>query len=216
MFIVEKKPKSIPAESYRVLRTNIQYSSIDKKIKRMLVTSSEPGEGKSTTTGNLALTFSQDQKRVLLVDCDLRKPSIHKKFRISNNIGLSDVILDNSKLEKAIIKRNDYLGILPAGKVPPNPSELLGSKALEDLLDELGKKYDVIILDTPPVHAVTDAQILSTKVDGVILVVRAERTKKESVISAKASLDKVNANILGTVLNGGESSKGKYYYYYGN
>lgn len=216
MFIVEKKPKSIPAESYRVLRTNIQYSSIDKKIKRMLVTSSEPGEGKSTTTGNLALTFSQDEKRVLLIDCDLRKPSIHKKFRISNNIGLSDVILDNSKLDKALIKRNDYLDILSAGKVPPNPSELLGSKALEDLLDELGKKYDVIILDTPPVHAVTDAQILSTKVDGVILVVRAERTKKESVISAKAALDKVNANILGTVLNGGESSKGKYYYYYGN
>lgn len=216
MFIVEKKPKSIPAESYRVLRTNIQYSSIDKKIKRMLVTSSEPGEGKSTTTGNLALTFSQDEKRVLLIDCDLRKPSIHKKFRISNNIGLSDVILDNSKLDKALIKRNDYLDILPAGKVPPNPSELLGSKALENLLDELGKKYDVIILDTPPVHAVTDAQILSTKVDGVILVVRAERTKKESVISAKAALDKVNANILGTVLNGGESSKGKYYYYYGN
>jgi len=216
MFIVEKKPKSIPAESYRVLRTNIQYSSIDKKIKRMLVTSSEPGEGKSTTTGNLALTFSQDEKRVLLIDCDLRKPSIHKKFRISNNIGLSDVILDSSKLDKALIKRNDYLDILPAGKVPPNPSELLGSKALENLLDELGKKYDVIILDTPPVHAVTDAQILSTKVDGVILVVRAERTKKESVISAKASLDKVNANILGTVLNGGESSKGKYYYYYGN
>lgn len=216
MFIVEKKPKSIPAESYRVLRTNIQYSSIDKKIKRMLVTSSEPGEGKSTTTGNLALTFSQDEKKVLLIDCDLRKPSIHKKFRVSNNIGLSDVILDNSKLDKALIKRNDYLDILPAGKVPPNPSELLGSKALEDLLDELGKKYDVIILDTPPVHAVTDAQILSTKVDGVILVVRAERTKKESVISAKAALDKVNANILGTVLNGGESSKGKYYYYYGN
>lgn len=216
MFIVEKKPKSIPAESYRVLRTNIQYSSIDKKIKRMLVTSSDPGEGKSTTAGNLALTFSQDEKRVLLIDCDLRKPSLHKKFRISNNIGLSDVILDKTKLEKAIIKKNDYLDILPAGKVPPNPSELLGSKALEDLLDELGEKYDVIILDTPPLHAVTDAQILSTKVDGVILVVRAERTKKESVIEAKGVLEKVNANILGTVLNGGESSKGKYYYYYGN
>lgn len=216
MFIVEKKPKSIPAESYRVLRTNIQYSSIDKKVKKILIASAEPGEGKSTIAGNLALTFSQDEKKVLLIDCDLRKPSIHKKFRISNNIGLSDVILDKSKLSKALIKRNDYLDILPAGKVPPNPSELLGSKALEDLLDELGKVYDVIILDTPPVHAVTDAQILSTKVDGVILVVRAERTKKESVISAKASLDKVNANILGTVLNGGESSKGKYYYYYGN
>ncbi|MGG7078806.1 CpsD/CapB family tyrosine-protein kinase [Clostridium sardiniense] len=216
MFIVEEKPKSIPAESYRVLRTNIQYSSVDKKINKILVTSSEPGEGKSTTSGNLAFTFAQDEKKVLLIDCDLRKASIHKKFRISNNIGLSDVILDKGKLEKAIVKRNDYLDILPAGKVPPNPSELLGSKALENLLNELGEKYDVVILDTPPLHAVTDAQILSTKVDGVILVVRAEKTKKESVIDAKASLDKVHANILGTVLNGGERSKGKYYYYYGN
>ena len=216
MFIVEKKPKSIPAESYRVLRTNIQYSSIDKKIERILVTSSEPGEGKSTTSGNLALTFAQDEKKVLLIDCDLRKPSIHKKFKISNNLGLSNVILDKSKLSKALVKRSEYLDILPSGKVPPNPSELLGSKALEELLDELDDVYDVIILDTPPLHAVTDAQILSTKVDGVILVVRAEKTKKDSVIAAKESLQKVNANILGAVLNGGESSRGKYYYYYGN
>ena len=216
MFIVEKKPKSIPAESYRVLRTNIQYSSIDKKIERILVTSSEPGEGKSTTSGNLALTFAQDEKKVLLIDCDLRKPSIHKKFKISNNLGLSNVILDKSKLSKALVKRSEYLDILPSGKVPPNPSELLGSKALEELLDELDDVYDVIILDTPPLHAVTDAQILSTKVDGVILVVRAEKTKKDSVIAAKESLKKVNANILGAVLNGGESSRGKYYYYYGN
>lgn len=216
MFIVEKKPKSIPAESYRVLRTNIQYSSIDKKIERILVTSSEPGEGKSTTSGNLALTFAQDEKKVLLIDCDLRKPSIHKKFKISNNLGLSNVILDKSKLSKALVKRSEYLDILPSGKVPPNPSELLGSKALEELLDELDDVYDVIILDTPPLHAVTDAQILSTKVDGVLLVVRAEKTKKDSVIAAKESLQKVNANILGAVLNGGESSRGKYYYYYGN
>lgn len=216
MFIVEKKPKSIPAESYRVLRTNIQYSSIDKKIERILVTSSEPGEGKSTTSGNLALTFAQDEKKVLLIDCDLRKPSIHKKFKISNNLGLSNVILDKSKLSKALVKRSEYLDILPSGKVPPNPSELLGSKALEELLDELDDVYDVIILDTPPLHAVTDAQILSTKVDGVLLVVRAEKTKKDSVIAAKESLKKVNANILGAVLNGGESSRGKYYYYYGN
>lgn len=216
MFIVEKKPKSIPAESYRVLRTNIQYSSIDKKIERILITSSEPGEGKSTTAGNLALTFAQDEKKVLLIDCDLRKPSIHKKFKISNNLGLSSVILDKSKLSKALVKRSEYLDILPSGKVPPNPSELLGSKALEELLDELDDVYDVIILDTPPLHAVTDAQILSTKVDGVLLVVRAEKTKKDSVIAAKESLQKVNANILGTVLNGGESSRGKYYYYYGN
>ena len=214
MLIVEKQPKSIPAESYRTLRTNIQYSSFDKEIERILVTSSEPGEGKSTTAGNLALAFSQDEKKVLLIDCDLRKPSIHKKFRISNNIGLSDVVIDSSKFSKAVIHHTEYLDVLPSGKIPPNPSELLGSKAMENLLNELQKYYDLIILDTPPVHAVTDAQILSTKVDGVVLVVRAERTKKDSVASAKASLEKVNANILGVVLNGGERSTGKYYYYY--
>lgn len=214
MLIVEKQPKSIPAESYRSLRTNIQYSSFDKEVKRILVTSSEPGEGKSTTVANLALAFSQDEKKVIVVDCDLRKPSIHKKFRISNNIGLSDVVIDNSKLKKAINKHNEYLDILPSGKVPPNPSELLGSKAMESLLDELEKEYDIIIIDTPPVQAVTDSQILSTKVDGVILVVRAERTKKDSVKLAKAALEKVNAHILGVVLNGEERTRSKYYYYY--
>ena len=214
MLIVEKQPKSIPAESYRTLRTNIQYSSFDKEIEKILVTSSEPGEGKSTTAGNLALAFSQDEKKVLLMDCDLRKPSIHKKFRISNNIGLSDVVIDSSKFSKAVIHHTEYLDVLPSGKIPPNPSELLGSKAMENLLNELQKHYDLIILDTPPLHAVTDAQILSTKVDGVVLVVRAERTKKDSVASGKASLEKVNANILGVVLNGGERSSGKYYYYY--
>ncbi len=214
MLIVEKQPKSIPAESYRTLRTNIQYSSFDKEIKRILVTSAEPGEGKSTTASNLAVAFSQDEKKVLLVDCDLRKPSVHKKFRISNNIGLSDVVMDNSKIKKVINKHNEYLDILPSGKIPPNPSELLGSKAMENLLDELQKEYDIIILDTPPVQAVTDSQILSTKVDGVILVVRAERTKKDSVKFSKESLQKVKANIIGIVLNGGERTRDKYYYYY--
>lgn len=214
MLIVEKQPKSIPAESYRTLRTNIQYSSFDKEIKRILVTSAEPGEGKSTTAANLAVAFSQDEKKVLLIDCDLRKPSVHKQFRISNNIGLSDVVMDNSKLKKAINKHNEYLDILPSGKIPPNPSELLGSKAMENLLNELQKEYDIIILDTPPVQAVTDSQILSTKVDGVILVVRAERTKKDSVKFAKESLQKVKANIIGVVLNGGERTRDKYYYYY--
>ena len=215
MFVLEKQPKSVEAESYRILRTNIMYSSFDKKIKRILVTSSEPGEGKSTTSGNVALAFAQDEKKVILIDCDLRKPSIHKKFRISNNRGLSDVIIDRDKLNKCIQKRTEYLDILTAGKIPPNPSEMLGSKAMSSLLDELSNIYDVIILDSPPVLAVTDAQILSTKVDGTVLVVRAEKTKKDTVLAAKGVLDKVNANILGTVLNGGDKNKGNYYYYYG-
>lgn len=215
MFVLEKQPKSVEAESYRILRTNIMYSSFDKKIKRILVTSSEPGEGKSTTSGNLALAFAQDEKKVILIDCDLRKPSLHKKFRISNNRGLSDVIIDRDKLNKCIQKRTEYLDILTAGKIPPNPSEMLGSQAMSSLLDELSNVYDVIILDSPPVLAVTDAQILSTKSDGAILVVRAEKTKKDTVMAAKGVLDKVNANILGTVLNGGDKNKDNYYYYYG-
>ncbi|MBS6007227.1 MAG: CpsD/CapB family tyrosine-protein kinase [Clostridium baratii] len=215
MFVLEKQPKSVEAESYRILRTNIMYSSFDKKIKRILVTSSEPAEGKSTTSGNLALAFAQDEKKVILIDCDLRKPSLHKKFRISNNRGLSDVIIDRDKLNKCIQKRTEYLDILTAGKIPPNPSEMLGSQAMSSLLDELSNVYDVIILDSPPVLAVTDAQILSTKVDGTVLVVRAEKTKKDTVLAAKGVLDKVNANILGTVLNGGDKNKDNYYYYYG-
>lgn len=216
MLIVEAQPKSISAEKYRVLRTNIQYSSIDKEIRRIVVTSAEPGEGKSTTAGNLALAFSQDNKKVLLIDCDLRKPSVHKKFKISNTLGLSDVIINKEKIQEAIQERNENLDVLSAGKLPPNPSELLGSVTMDKLLEYFETIYDVIILDSPPLHAVTDAQILSKKSDGLVLVVRAEKTKKDSVLAAKALLEKVNAPILGVVLNGGESTKEKYYYYYGH
>lgn len=216
MFIVENKPKSIAAENYRVLRTNIQYSSFDVEVKTIVITSSEPGEGKSTTAGNLALSFAQAEKKTIIVDCDLRKPSLHKKFKISNINGLSDVLIGREKLEVAIHKHNNKLDILASGKIPPNPSEMLGSKAMTRLIEVLKENYDVVILDTAPLQAVTDAQIISTKADGVILVVRAESTKKESVIQAKSLLEKVGANILGTVLNGVENSRKKYYYYYGN
>lgn len=215
MFIVETKPKSIAAETYRILRTNLQYSSFDNEIKTVLITSSEPGEGKSTTSGNLAISFAQAEKRTIIVDCDLRKPSLHKKFKISNLNGLSDVLIGKEKLEEAIHRFNDKMDILTSGKIPPNPSEMLGSKAMERLIEVLKEKYDIIILDSAPLQAVTDAQILATKADGVILVVKAEATKKESVIQAKNLLDKVGAKILGTVLNGAESTKKKYYYYYG-
>ena len=216
MFIVEKEPKSIAAESYRTLRTNIQYSSFDKDYKLIVITSSEPGEGKSTTSGNLALCLAQDNKKVILIDCDLRKPSLHKKFKISNLVGLSDVIIGKSDLKEAAQKYNNNLVLLPSGKIPPNPSEMLSSKAMENLLEKLKEDFDYIIIDTPPVQAVTDSQILSTKADGTILVVRSEITKKESVKNAINLLNKVNANIIGTVLNGIDASRNKYYYYYGN
>ena len=214
MFIVEKEPKSIAAESYRTLRTNIQYSSFDREYKTIVVTSSEQGEGKSTTAGNLALSMAQGEKKVILIDCDLRKPSLHKKFQISNLVGLSDVIVGKSDLASAVHRYNKNLVILPSGKIPPNPSEMLSSKTMTKLLETLKEGFDYIIIDTPPVQAVTDSQILSVKADGTILVVKSERTKKESVQNAIDLLKKVNANIIGTVLNGIDASRNKYYYYY--
>lgn len=215
MFIVEKEPKSIAAESYRTLRTNIQYSSFDKEYRAIVVTSSDPGEGKSTTAGNLALCLAQGDKKVILVDCDLRKPSIHKKFKISNIVGLSDVIVGKESLENAVHRYNKNMTVLTSGKIPPNPSEMLSSKTMSKLIEHLKDEYDYVILDTPPVQAVTDSQILSTKVDGTILVVRADKTKKDGVQNAISLLKKVNANIIGTVLNGVDTSRNKYYYYYG-
>lgn len=214
-FIVEKKPKSIVSEAYRTLRTNIQYSSFDKQIKTIVVTSAEAAEGKSTVSGNLALSFAQNEKKVILIDCDLRKPSVHKNFRLSNLSGLSEVLIGKEKLEEVIQSRNENLDVLTSGKIPPNPSEMLSSSAMTNLIEELKEKYDLIILDSAPVQAVTDAQILSTKVDGTILVIRAQRTSRESVIEAKNLLAKVDANILGTVLHAVENTRGKYYYYYG-
>ena len=215
MFVVEKKPKSIAAESYRTLRTNIQYSSFDNEYRTIVVTSSEPGEGKTVTVGNLALALAQGENKVLLVDCDMRKPSIHKNFRISNESGLTDLLLHKKTMEQVMVNYNKNLTIVPAGRVSPNPSEMLGSRAMGTFLEEMKSHFDYIVMDTPPLGAVTDAQVLSTKVDGTILVVKAGATKKDVVINSVNLIKKVNGNLIGTVLNGVEQSKNKYYYYYG-
>ena len=216
MFIVEKKPKSVAAEAYRSLRTNIQYSSFDNKYQTLVVTSANPGEGKTTVAGNLALALAQGESKVLLVDCDMRRPSIHKTFKISNTYGISDLLVGNKKMESVAHKYNDNLTIVPSGKIPPNPAEMLGSKAMTAFLEEMKKHFDYIVLDTPPLQAVTDAQILSTKVDGSLIVVRAGVTKKDAVHNAVSIINKVNGNIIGTVLNAADNSKDKYYYYYGD
>lgn len=215
MFIVQKNPKSIAAEAYRSLKTNIQYSSFDKEYKTIVITSSNPGEGKSTTSGNLALTLAEGESRVLLVDCDMRKPSMHKNFRVTNTYGIADILLQRKKVMDVAHMYNKNLSIITAGKVPPNPAEMLGSKAMSAFLEEMKEHFDYIILDTPPVQAVADAQILSTKVDGTIIVVRAGVTKKDDVYDTVNTLKKVNANIIGTVLHAVDNSKNKYYYYYG-
>lgn len=216
MFIVEKDPRSIASESYRTLRTNLQYSSFDEEYKVIVVTSAEPGEGKSTTAGNLALSIAEGDKKVVLIDCDLRKPSLHKKFEISNTAGLSDVIVGKESISVVGYRYNNNLTVLTSGKIPPNPSEMLGSKSMKALIDALKKVFDYVILDTPPVQAVTDAQILSTRADGTLLVIRAEKTKKDSVVNSINLLKKVNANIIGTILNGVDTKRNSYYYYYGD
>lgn len=215
MLIIEKSPKSIAAESYRTLRTNIKYSSFDKEMKRILFTSSIPGEGKSTTASNIALAFAQEEKKVIIIDCDLRRSHVHKEFNVSNRTGLTNVLISKEDLNKHIQNYNKYLDILTAGVVPPNPSEMLSSKAMSDLLDKLDKEYDVIIIDSPPIKAVTDAQILSRIVDGVVLVVRSGFSKKEAILETKSEIEKVGGKIIGTVLNRAEGTREKYYYYYG-
>lgn len=214
MLILESNPMSVAAESYRTLRTNIQYSSFDNPVKSIVVTSSRPGEGKSTTAANLALSFAKEGKRVIIIDCDLRKPAIHKQFRISNSIGLSEFLLGKVDFGKVVYKHELGLHVLPSGTIPPNPAEMLASKSMEHLLNQLEDKYDYIILDTPPVNAVADPKILSTKVDGTILVVKYGYAKREGVIEASKNLKNINANIIGVVLNGEEIKKSGYYHYY--
>ncbi len=211
MLLVDKEPKSSAAESYRGLRTSLEYSSIDKELKHIVVTSSEPGEGKSTVVCNLSSVIAQNNKKVIILDCDLRRPTIHKKFGISNSIGLTEYIVGKNDLNSIIQELNENLNIITSGKIPPNPSEVLSSKTMENLLKVLSERYDYIILDTPPLTVVTDSQILAGKCDGTILVVRAEATSKESIIKAYKELEKVRANVLGSVLNGIKGDKVYYY-----
>lgn len=219
MLIVQDNPKSPVSEAYRTLRTNIQFSSFDNDLDTILVTSSGPAEGKSTTASNLALSMAEIGKNVLLIDCDLRKPSIHKKFNISNNKGLSNLLIGQFKFDEVAQKYSDNMYILTSGTVPPNPSEMLASKKMKQFLVEAKKNFDFIILDTPPVVAVTDAQLLSTMVGGVLLVVASGQTEVAATEKAKELLENVNANIIGVVLNKAEVSANKkykyYHYYYG-
>lgn len=216
MFIVEREPKSVAAEAYKTLRTNIQYSAYSENLKTLLVTSSNPQEGKSVTAGNLAISFAQDNKKVILIDCDLRRPIMHKKFNLSNECGLTELLLRRKEVKNCIQTYSENLDIITSGNIPPNPSELLGSDNMKKLLAELKERYDYVIIDTPPVLAVADAQVLAAQTDGVVFVVKAASTKKEEIVQAKANLDKVNAPIVGSVLNAIEDKKNGYNYeYYG-
>ncbi len=212
--IMKHDGKSPISETYRTLRTSIQFTALDTKEKVLLVTSAGMGEGKSTTVANLAVAVAETEKKVLLIDCDMRRPTIHKIFEISNINGVSDYLIGELPLEKAIHSVGPYLDVLPSGTIPPNPSELLGSKSMEKFLNEMRKEYDYILLDAPPVLAVTDAQILSTLSSGVILVVASGKAQRELAKRSKELLEAVGANIVGAVLTCIDVKNTQYGYYH--
>lgn len=205
-------PMNPISEAYRTLRTNIKFSSFDKEIKSLVITSSGPSEGKSTTACNLAIVMAQTGNKTILIDCDQRKPRLHKIFELSNECGLSNILADEVEFKDAVYKTQiENLEMLPSGTKPPNPAEILSSEKMNEFLQGLKERYDSIIIDTPPIVAVTDAQLLSTYVDGCVLVIASGQTDRNAAIKAKGLLDKVGAKILGVVLNKVDTSNKGYY-----
>jgi len=211
--IALRDPRSQAAEAYRTLRTNIQFSSLDKPLRTLLATSTAPDEGKSTTLANLAVTMAQSEQRVILVDCDLRRPTLHTLFGLPNENGLTSLIL---AAEDAPIPLQDTgvpgLSLLTSGPLPPRPADILGSRRMEAVIARLRAEADIVLFDTPPVVAVTDAAVLATRMDGVLLVFQAGKTSRERARQARQILEKVKANIIGVVLNNAQVEQGYGYY----
>jgi protein-tyrosine kinase len=202
VIITHEHPKSLIAEGYRVLRTNILFSGVDKPLKSIVVTSFSNNEGKTTTAVNLAVTFSQQGNRVLLIDGDLRKPSIHRIFGFENKNGLTDFLSYHDDYRKYINESYiDNLDLLVCGVIPPNPSELLMSNTMRKFIQQARDDYDIVLVDAPPVGMVTDAAIISSIVDGTILVAASGSVAIDDLKRAKELLYKVSANIIGVVLN---------------
>ena len=215
--MTDKYPKSAVSESIKALRTNLQFSSVDSGFKTVLITSSLASEGKSFVSSNLAVSFAQNNKKVLIVDCDLRKGRLHKIFQVPNTLGLSHLLTDDiSKFSKYIQKTSiQGLSIMTRGAYPPNPSELLSSKKNRSLIEKLKGKFDIIIFDGAPCNGVTDSVIMSTLVDEVLIVTKDANTPKNTLESTKEALQKVGAPIAGVVLNGVNKKTASYYSYYG-
>ena len=216
--IVHEQPKSPIAEAYRTLRTNIQYAKVDGELKVLLFTSAGPGEGKSTVAANTAIALAQAGHKVILVDCDLRKPVQHHVFQL-NKKGLTNCLVGESPAVDLLQNTEvENLRVLTSGPIPPNPAELLGSSRMEQTVNALKDIADYIVLDCPPVIAVTDASVLSRRTDGVVLVLDADQVRPEMAQKAKELLENAQANILGTILNRAEveAEHSYYYYYYGH
>lgn len=219
--VTQNDPKNPAAEAYRVIRTGIQFAQAGKELQTIALTSCTPNEGKSTTIANLAVVLTQAGKSVLLIDCDMRNPTVHKNFNLSNKVGLSSCISMGTALSDAVQKTSiEGLYALTGGVIPPNPSELLGSEQMKNVLQRAKEQYDYVLIDTPPVMPVTDALIVSRFVDGMILVIASAEVKVEMARDVKNQLVNAGANILGVVLNKVRSEHHGYgygyYYYYGN
>lgn len=217
--VTREHPKSPVAEAYRTTRTNLGFTCMDSPCRSLLFTSTNPQDGKTTTIANMAITMAQAGNRVIVVDCDLRKPMLHKVFGVENLRGLTNTMMQQANPEEVIHKNViDKLDLLTSGPIPPNPAEMLASERSKALWAKLAETYDYVLIDSPPVLAVTDASILAAQVDGVILVIRSGQTRIDLAQEAKDQLLKANANIIGTILNqlNMDSKDYQYYYYYSN
>lgn len=214
--VVKTQPRSPVSEAFRSLRTNIQFASVDKPVRTILVTSPSPEDGKSTVAANLGISLAQSGLRVALVEADLRKPQVHKKMNLPNRYGLSSVFVQPQAAINSALQKTDVSNLMAitSGDLPPNPAELLGSGRMGDILSQLGTHLDMIVMDTPPVLVVTDAAVLATRVDGVIIVVKPGKTKQGAFRQAIEQLNRVGANILGVVLNDVEIKSSRYRYSY--
>lgn len=215
-------PRSFPAEAYRVLRTNLHYANPDAPLKRVLVTSTAPGEGKSTTLSNLGVILAQADRSVLLVDSDLRRPTIHKIFRQKINPGLTSYLAGDSLFEAVIVKTAiPNLSVVPSGPIPPNPAELLSSRRMREFLDAASERFDLVLLDSPPVLAVTDACAVASMADGVLFVVGSGKIPESAMRRAKDQILAAQGRVLGAVINQFEAraadgySRTYYQRYYG-
>jgi capsular exopolysaccharide synthesis family protein len=216
---VHLDPRSVVAEAYRTVRTAVYFGAGSNRCRTILVTSPEPGDGKTTSASNLAIAIAQTGRSVLLLDADFRKPTQHKNLDVKDAVGLSSVLAGRETLARAIQRTGvDGLDILPCGPIPANPSEILNSREFGELVDALAEKYDHIIFDSPPVNAVTDARILGAVCDATILVLRADKSTRKSGEHARNSLLAVGARVLGAIVNDAPHRKGYEVYggsYYG-
>lgn len=207
--------QSMISEQFRTIRANIKFSLPEKDLKTLLITSSTPGEGKSTSAANIAIVFAQDGKKVLLIDSDMRRPTLHYTFNLQKSIGLSNILLEQSYITNAIQETPIVgLDIVTSGATPPNPAELLSSKNMDNFLEEVRKKYDLIIFDAPPVLSVSDPQILGNICDGTLIIINSGVSDKRDLIQATNTLKSSKAKILGVIFNNYKIPKGKDYYHY--